>query len=245
MKYKPSKVLVVVLGPKNPTFDESIYPDLHFYYTPDIKAVLADEDAMNNKFDIQGKPGFLVRAFNTRHITQYGFLLFDKNGICYTEGSDIFQSMDISKALCSNGEEFDDNLKDIVKKGKTAKVKTDPLSWEKAHASVKFKLRHSAVVKSAFLTGHPFPADVQVETSEGKKVSLESIIKGKPAMVTFIYIPPEGAFETIYKQYHGSLPKPSPAVQKKFVRDDLYLFTLEGQIFGFNSKKALKAKYGK
>jgi|GEM_PF-5171640 len=35
MKIQP-KTIVVVLGPKNPTFDEANFPDIHFYYTPDL-----------------------------------------------------------------------------------------------------------------------------------------------------------------------------------------------------------------
>jgi len=237
------QVVVVNIGPKNPHFDESIYPHLKFYYTPGIHVVNGSD--INKKFDIAGKPAFLVRAYNERHFTQFGFLLFDKNGICYTEGSDFLQSIEIAKAQCSNGKELGENVKDVVKKGKTAKVKSGPLPWGHAHASVKLGLRHTAVVKSAFLTGHPFPADVQVETPDGKKVSLESVIKGKPTLVTFIYIPPEGALEAIYKFYHGPLSKPSAAVQKKFEKDVLNLSMLEGQFFNFNPKKALKAKYGK
>ena len=36
LKYQP-KVVVVVLGQHNPTFDESTFPDLNFYYTPNMK----------------------------------------------------------------------------------------------------------------------------------------------------------------------------------------------------------------
>lgn len=69
------QVIVVNLGPKNPHFDESIFPHLHFYYTPGIKAVLPDENAMNHSFEIQGKPGFLVTAVNEKQINEFGFLL--------------------------------------------------------------------------------------------------------------------------------------------------------------------------
>jgi len=239
------QIVVVNLGPKNPHFDESIYPHLHFYYTPGIHAVLSDEQAMNRKFDIQGEPEFLANAFNGKQIKEFGFLLFDKNGICYTEGNDFLQSMAIAKARCSNGKELGDNVKEVVKKGKNRKVKSGPLPSGHSHLHLKVGLRHTSVTKAPYLTGHPFPADVQVETPSGKKVSLESVIKGKPTLVTFIYLPPEGALETIYKFYRGPLAKPSPAVQKKFTKDVLYLSMLEGQFFDFNPKKAMKAKYGK
>ena len=239
------QVIVVNLGPKNPHFDESVYPHLHFYYTPDIKAVLADENTMNHSFAIQGQPGFLVQAFNEKQIKEYGFLLFDKNGICYTEGNNLLEDVAVGKAMCSNGKELADNLKEVVKKGKTAKVKAGPLPAGHGHAHLKVGLRHTSVTKAPYLTGHPFPASVQVETGKGKKVSLESAVKGKPALVIFMYIPPEGALEAIYKFYHGPLSKPSPAVQKKFTKDYLYLSMLEGQFFDFNPKRALKAKYGK
>ncbi len=239
------EVVVVNLGPKNPHFDESIYPHLHFYYTPAIKAVLSNEDAMNHFFEIQGTPQFLVNAINAKQIKEYGFLLFDKNGICYTEGSNLLEDVAVAKSMCSNGKELGDNVKDVVKKGKTAKVETGPLPTGHGHAHLNVGFRHSSVTKAAFLTGHPFPSNVTVETAKGKNVSLESAIKGKPALVLFMYIPPEGALEAVYKFYNGPLAKPSKAIQKKFTKDVLYLSLLEGQFFDFNPKKALKAKYGK
>ncbi|UBM62674.1 hypothetical protein LA303_01535 [Candidatus Sulfidibacterium hydrothermale] len=237
------QVIVVNLGPKNPHFDEAIYPHLKFYYLPDIQ--VANGADINHKFDITGSPEFIVRAYNERHLKQYDFLLFDKNGICYTEGSDLLESVDISKALCSNGKEFGDNLKDVVKKGKTAKVKSGDYPWGHVHPKLKVGLRHSAVVRSPFLTGHPFPQDVTAETADGKKVVLENVIKGKPTVVVFMYIPPTGNLETLNKFYKGNAPKPPEAIAKKQVKNTLYLFMLEGQFFGYNPKKGLKAKYGK
>ncbi len=237
------KVVVVNLGPKNPHFDASIYPHLHFYYTPDIR--VTDGADINKNFDLAGRPQFFVRAYNERHFKQYGFLLFDKNGVCYTEGSDLLQSVEIAKALCTNGKALGDNIKEVVKKGKTAKVKTGDFPWGHVHASLKVGLRHSSVVRSAFMTGHPFPQDVQVETAEGRKIPLEKILKGGPAFVVFLYIPPTGNLETLEKYYHGNAPKPSGSILKKQEKNMLYLSMLEGQFFGFNPKKALKAKYGK
>jgi hypothetical protein len=239
------QIVVVNIGPKNPHFDESIYPHLKFYYTPGLKAILPNENAMNKKFDLSGEPEFLVRAFNERHIKQFGFLLFDKNGVCYTEGNDFLESVEIAKALCSNGKELGENIKDVVKKGKTAKVKSGPLPWGRAHMALKGGLRHTAIVKSTFLTGHPFPENLRVETVSGQKVSIESVIKGKPTLVVFLYIPPTGNFETMDKYYNGNAPKPSEPIRKKYIKDVLHLAMLEGQFFDFNPKKALKAKYGK
>ena len=237
------QIIIVNLGKKNPTFDESIYPHLKFFYTPGIKAVITDENQINKNFSVSGQPEFLVKAFNKHHIKQNGFTLFDKNGICYAEGDDFFEKTDIGEASCSNGKTLAENLKNIVKKGKTAKVSQSPIPWDKGNKHLKVGLNHTDIVKSQFLTGHPFPDDVKVQNSDGKEVVLEEVIKGKPTMVVFMYIPPEGNLETLIKYYKGNDPKPSKAIQKKYVNNVLYLSMLEGQFFKFNPKKALKEKY--
>ncbi len=239
------KVVVINLGPKNPHFDESIFPHLQFYYTPEIQADITNENEINGHFKVKGSPEFLVKGFNEGHFKEYNFLLFDKNGVCYTEGGDLLQDVDMGKVVCANGKDLATNLKDLVKKGKTAKVSNKPLKWGKSHTSLKLGLSKSVITKSAFLTGHSFPDDVMVETADGKKVKLQEVIKGSPTLVMFIYIPPEGNLETMDKYYNGNEPKPSKAIQKKYVKNVLYLSMLEGQFFNFNPKKALKAKYGK
>jgi hypothetical protein len=240
------QVIIVNLGPKNPHFDESIYPHLSFFYTPQIKAEINSEEEINKSFRISGEPDFLAKAYNEHKIKQYGFLLFDKNGICYTEGSSLTQNFDVAKALCTNGKELADNIKDVMKKGKTATLKKEPLSWGKTHAKIKMRgLGKTSVVKSEFMVGHPFPEDVKVESPDGKKIVLEDVIKQKPALIVFLYIPPTGNLETLDKYYDGDLPKPSKAIQKKYAIDAMYLLMFEAQIFDFNSKKALKEKYGK
>ncbi len=239
------QIVVVNLGPKNPHFDESIYPHLKFYYLPDLKADLPHPGAINGKFRMEGAPDFFVKAYNDGHIKQYGFMLFDKNGICFTEGNNFLEAIDIGKAMCSNGKSLGDNIKEVVKKGKTAKVKQGPLPWNKSNVSLKVGLRHSAVVKRAFLTGHSFPAGLKAETPDGKQVGLEKAVKGHPTLVTFVYIPPSGNLETLDKYYRGNAPKPPEPVRKKYVEDVLHLSMLEGQFFNFNPKKALKKKYGK
>ena len=237
------QIVIVNLGKKNPTFDETIYPHLKFFYTPGIEAMISDEKEINRDFSISGEPEFLVNAFNRHHIRQNGFMLFDKNGICYAEGDDFFERTDIGEASCSNGKTLAENLKNIVKKGKTAKVSQSPVLWDKGNKHLKVGFSNTDIVKSQFLTGHPFPDDVKVQTPEGKEVMLEEVIKGKPTMVVFMYIPPEGNLETLVKYYKGKGPKPSKAIQKKYANNVLYLSMLEGQFFKFNPKKALKEKY--
>ena len=239
------QIIVVNLGPKNPNFDEDIFPHLKFVYTPNIKAVITDENDINKSYQIEGTPEFLTNAFNNKQIKEYGFMLFDKNGICYTEGNDIMQDVDISQTVCSNAKTLGENLKNVVKKGKTAKIKTEPLPEGKPKVHVKIGFSHTDVTKAPYLTGHPLPDDFILETSQDKEVSLESLIKGKPTLVFFIYIPPKAALQTLNKYYKGSEPKPSKAIQKKYIKDVLYLEMLEGQFFDFNPKKAMKKKYGK
>jgi hypothetical protein len=238
------QVVVVNIGPKNPHFDENIYPHLKFFYTPDLKAVLTDKKEMNQHFKVEGEPEFLKKALNLNKINEYGFLLFDKNGVCYTEGGDILGNYEIASVDCSNGKTLGENVKNLVKKGKTTKVSNKPLNWKKEKVPLKINLKSNALTKKEFLTGHELPS-FNVETKEGEQVDLSEWIKGKPTLMIFMYIPPDENVEAVYKQYKGDRSGISKAATTKMTKNILYLSMLEGQIFNFNPKKALKEKYSK
>ncbi len=46
MKIQP-KTIVIVLGPKNPTLDEANFPDLNFYYTPNLVLNVSEKASKN------------------------------------------------------------------------------------------------------------------------------------------------------------------------------------------------------
>lgn len=236
------QIIVLNFGPKNPHFDEQIYPHLKFLYTPDINVQYAN-GTLKEKINLTGTPQFLARAINEGYFKLYGFLLIDRAGNCYTEGANLVENPAIAKSLCANGKTLSDNVKAIVKKQKTIHPKTGPLPWGKSHIAIKGLLsRHTSIVHAAFLSGHALPA-FNVQTADGKSVSIRQVIQGKPSLIFFAAIPPSGNLETIYKFYHGPLEKPSKNIQKRFEKLTLYFSFLEGQFFDFNPKKALKKKY--
>jgi hypothetical protein len=236
------QIVVINFGPKNPHFDEQVYPHLKFVYTPQLTANYSS-GTLQEKLSLAGSPEFLARAINEGYFKLYGFLLIDQTGNCYTEGANLLENVAVAQSLCANGKTLADNVKDVVKKHKTTRLKTGPLPWGKSHMAVKGLLsRHTAVVHAAFLSGHALP-DFQVTTAEGKSISIRQVIQDKPTMIFFAAIPPTGNVETIYKFYHGPFEKPSKQIQKRFEKLTLYLSMLEGQFFDFNPKKALKKKY--
>jgi len=114
------QVVVVNIGAKNPTFNEKQYPNLKFYYSPNLKPINRDStltlmDAMiDAKYLYEGTPEFLEKIWNKNIINANSFMLFDKNNYCYTQGS-------FNNSKCVNDKSLADNLKSCVKKDKTIK----------------------------------------------------------------------------------------------------------------------------
>lgn len=82
------KVIAVGIGEKNPSFDESKFPNIEFYYTPELiskaevdetgKAVVALlGDGAREIFE--GKPDILAKWWDDKDLRSYA-VLFDKNG---------------------------------------------------------------------------------------------------------------------------------------------------------------------
>ena len=200
MKYKP-KVVVVVLGPKNATFDESRFSDLKFYYLPDLKLKISKKAAANNTskhawssalgmgrtanaenhdFYI-GKPEALINH-EIHTGTSY---IFDKNGRANAEILGTKEIYFNSKTKFMVGfnkmkrswetESFGDLMKSLVKKGET--MKPPKKSKSTSHLIGKELYAFQAVDK------------------DGNEVNVSSLIKGNPAtLLVFLYISPEYDF---------------------------------------------------
>jgi len=87
-------VIMIGIGGKNATFDESKYPDLSFYYTPNLvsKAELGEtaKSALSLFGDgareiFEGKPDILAKWWDDKDLRNYA-LLFDKNGVGTWQG---------------------------------------------------------------------------------------------------------------------------------------------------------------
>ncbi len=246
MKYKPSKVIVVVLGPKNPTFDESKFPDLEFYYTPDLKLKMSKKAAANNANKhswssalgmgrtahaeshdaYTGEPAVVVE-----HNVQSGWVyLFDKNGRVNAETfngkREDFNNktkfmVDFNKMKRSwKTESFGDLMKLLVKKGETMKPPK------------KFKTSH--------LLGKEVYA-FEVEDKDGNKADIQGITKGNPAtLLLFLYVNPKYDFNQGKESGAGKKGKDYMNQVAQTVAADKQiapLFNLEEGIFGKKIKR--------
>ncbi len=248
MKYKP-KVIVVVLGAKNPTFDESKFPDLHFYYTPELKLSKnggiygkASKNKKKNAWssalgmgatshaeatqNYTGEPAVLVE----KHVGSGTAYIFDKNGRVNAETfngkREDFNNktkfmVDFNKMKRSwKTESFGDLMKLLVKKGETMKPPK------------KFKTSH--------LLGKEVYA-FEVEDKDGNKADIQSITKGNPAtLLLFLYVSPKYDFNQGKESGAGKKGKDYMNQVAQTVAADRQigpLYSLEKGIFGKKIKR--------
>jgi len=177
------KIIIVGLGEKNPYFDELLFPHLYFYYTPALKidygqakTVSLDTVAVLN---LDYKPKNLVYSGEPKYIEVFSrkddplqlFLLFDKNGYCYTYGYKLDKD-DMGARKCENGEFLLDNLVKVVKKGKAVKKSKKSFVLEKTKSLVGNKLDN-------------FP----IQNQKGDKFELQSVMGKKGSLVVFFNLP--------------------------------------------------------
>jgi hypothetical protein len=180
-KYQ-AKVVVLFMGEKNPTFEESKFPNIDFYYTPGITMV--ETDVITGPGALLGLGGHAMEFSGTpaeAYFTEIsGGVFFDKNG--YVSGSfrgmgDIVLSpkknLQGSYDYCS----YNDISKDYIKKGdETKKAKKAP--------------RKPKILFDYY--GMEIPADFEVENAAGKKASVRSLVKGEPLTILYtLYMAPE------------------------------------------------------
>jgi hypothetical protein len=202
MKVQPSKTVVIFLGPKNPTFDETKFPDIKFYYTPDLalkdnggiygkKSKSKNKNAWSSALgmgatshseavnEFTGAPEALTLAGIG---SGYSFI-FDKNGVIkakaigrtidYNKNTKFMVSFNKMKRSWES-ETLDAIMKDLVKKGNTTKP-------GKASKKPEHKFAIGYGINSAV-----------VEDKDGNKTDITDLAKGDPAtMITFLYLSPE------------------------------------------------------
>jgi len=161
------KVVILGIGEKNPTLDESQYPNLEFYYT----SALISNATIDDKETFSGEPEFLATLWNDKNMKE-AFMLFDKNGVCVTQGYRILsQNADIGAKLCVDKDNLQNHLKNYVKKGKEGK-----------ESSKEMKLK-----KSDFMIGYKMP-EFNVVTPTGEEKSINSILTGQPTLIVFFQL---------------------------------------------------------
>ena len=222
------KVVMLGIGAKNPTLDESRFPHLNFYYTPglvskaqvssNVKALAALSGIAKETFE--GEPKLLADIWNEKGEV---FMLFDNQSVCATLGYNILQQDDILKRLCADRKSLADNFKLYVKKGKTVKP---------AKKAMKLK-------KSDFMVGHKFP-NFQVSDPSGNITNINTVLSGQPTLVILFQLSPD-------LDINAAKESQAEASGKAFAKAMLAgaaggkatgLFEqIEGQLFGYDARE--------
>ncbi len=182
------KIIAIGIGEKNESFDESQYPDLDIYYTPTLivnKYGLSLYDRTKEYIkastipfykskkmigeQYSGTPKLIIdfTSNSDRSITNT-YMLFDKEGLCYTIGYDATLSSNRQNA---NKKTFGDNLTAMVKKGKTIKAAKKLYRIGKNHSLIGNKL-----------------GDFPIQSIGGETMELKSLLGEEAVLVMFFYL---------------------------------------------------------
>ncbi len=241
MKYQP-KVVVVVLGPHNPTMNESDFPDLNFYYTPNLvfkksgasknvnknawsSALGLGRTAVAEAYDsYTGEPDVIVQ----KKIHSGTVYLLDKNAVIAGKKKNATDFFSRNPMLIVTDfkklqrkpvfEKFDDLLKSLVKKGETVQ---------------KGKSKFEDVGTDFY--------NFKVSDVNGAEHDMSSLIDGNQAtLVFFVYINPEYDFQKARESGKGKKGKTymnqvaqSVAAEKQMKP----LYAMEETVFGNRIKR--------
>lgn len=200
MKNQP-KVVVVFLGPMNSTFSESDFPDLSFYYTPELQLVISEKASSNTnkkawssalgigrtagaegKDNYTGNPQELV----DNSVSSGTAFLFDSEGLIngktfngeqeyFVKATNFLVNFNNFKRQWEV-ETFADLMKTIVKKGSAVQVSNKP---------------KKGLNNERYATGKEFD-DFTVMDKDGSAHGMHSLIKGNTAtLVLFLRVNPE------------------------------------------------------
>ena len=180
-------VIMIGIGAKNPTFNESQYPHLKFYYTPGLVSQAQVSGAAKSALALTGSvaresfvgdPKFL-QDVNEEFEMKGTWFIFDKNGVCYSHGYDIGRRGEYMKTVGVDNKAIEDSFTEILKKDKVAKLSKKDIVIRKNAISV----------NDEFLMGQKMP-EYNVYDLNNKPVSIKSITEsGKPVILIFFQLP--------------------------------------------------------
>lgn len=175
------KVVAVGIGDKNPTFNESNFPNIEFYYTPGLvskaevdetgKAVVALLGDVAREI-FEGTPEILAKWWDDKDLRSYA-ILFDRNGVGTWQGR-----LSREVILDNKGKGVsEDNLEDAVEK----LVEDEELTEFDNGKNFDFE-------KDDCLLQTKMP-DFEVTSARGEKKSVKSVIEnGKTTLFVFFQI---------------------------------------------------------
>ena len=211
-KSAPDETIVVIVGKPNPTFNESQYPHLKFYYLPDISFIIDDETktkvrltgfSQETTATYYGEPEFIVRFGTKKHIAPesgvYGIVV-DKNGVvayqrgfnnslaAHNDNRDEMNWTILTVARKGIGQKgpLEDYLKDYVEKGKEMKLDKDKSYTPGQEPAYKGW-------EDGDIEGLELP-DFKMVKSDGTSVSIKEVISGKPSFIVFSALDPDKNF---------------------------------------------------
>ena len=172
MPYAPKNVIAINLGAKNPTFDESKFPDVKFFYTPSIKWD-------TNK--TTGKPVFLADWLNKKGMRPDQAVLLDKNGFGAFECFLMTATKIEDNKILGDIENMGEALKAVIEKGRTSVDRTN-------------KPMDLSMISGTY--GRPFP-DFEIVSSAGVATTTQKAIAevGLPTIIFVYYIPMDHQFK--------------------------------------------------
>lgn len=175
-------VIMVGIGGKNATFDESKFPDLQFYYTPELISQAQVEDDAKAAISLlggetrevfEGKPEILQKWFDEMDLRGYA-LVFDKNGVGTWQGKLDIED-DIIEDSEGEGEEesLEDTFEFLFEDGEVMELDEDK----------EFDYEDDDSIIETYMP------DFEVVALDGSKKSIRNLTKnGKTTMVVFFQI---------------------------------------------------------
>lgn len=175
------KVVAVGIGEKNPTFSESNFPNIEFYYTPGLvskaevdetgKAVVALlGDGAREVFE--GKPEVLAKWWDDRDLRSYA-ILFDKNGVGTWQGMLRREEIMDNNGKGANEENLENAVQALLEDGETTELDNEKaFDFEDDECLLQTKM-----------------PDFEVATATGEKKSIKSVVEnGKTTLLVFFQI---------------------------------------------------------
>lgn len=205
MPWAPENVIAIHIGPMNPTFDGTKYPDIKFYYTPELNWTTEK---------VTGTPVLLTKWLNQGLRMEEGIVL-DKNG----NGAFI--------GFIMRGKRLEDNFSqgDLDKLGNVLKSVI-----EENRATPHTTKKPLKLDDLSGILGKQFP-DFEVEDSAGEKTTTKAIIyeaNELPTLVYFFHIPYDHKFQDVEAAVgEAQTPMQFLAGISSMSAGDEYLSTLE------------------
>jgi hypothetical protein len=227
-------VIMIGIGAKNPTFTETQFPHIQFYYTPGLISQAETGETGKSALSMFGKaarevfkgePKMLEQWWDETDLRDHA-ILFDKNGVGAWEGS-VARDDDDLMACKGKGDEskLEDALETFVKdkdeadfdKGK----KFDP---EEADALLEMKM-----------------GDFEVVAPAGNTVPVKSLfVNGKPTLVVFFQISSGVNLKEAKESGEGKSSGSFLGAMTKGAAGSKWsarMISLESQLFGYDARE--------